>query len=69
MDEARRRPGAAAAGRTEAELVAVTRAKLLRSPVLLPTWGWIDDNSDSEDDEAKRSRLNPYGQRPTGAGG
>ena len=47
------------AGRTEAELVAVTRAKLLRSPVLLPTWGWIDDNSDGEDDEAKRSRLNP----------
>ena len=27
--------------------------------MLLPTWGWIDDNSDGEDDEAKRSRLNP----------
>ena len=31
-------------GRSEDDLVAVTRAKLLRSPVLLPTHGWIDDN-------------------------
>lgn len=47
------------AGRTEDDLVAITRAKLLRSPVLLPTHGWIDDNATGEDDDAKRSRLNP----------
>lgn len=46
-------------GRTEDDLVAITRAKLLRSPVLLPTHGWIDDNSPGEIDEAKQSRLNP----------
>ena len=31
-------------GRSEDDLVAATRAKLLRSPVLLPAHGWIDDN-------------------------
>ncbi|MFZ1410254.1 MAG: hypothetical protein WAS07_02215, partial [Micropruina sp.] len=36
------------AGLTESDLVASTRAKLLRSPVLLPTHGWPDT-----------SRLNP----------
>lgn len=46
-------------GRSEDDLVAVTRAKLLRSPVLLPTWGWIDDNPPGETDPAKTSRLNP----------
>ncbi|HEY3410924.1 MAG TPA: hypothetical protein VGK53_22385 [Propionicimonas sp.] len=46
-------------GRTEADLVAVTRAKLLRSPVLLPTHGWLDDNVPGEDNEELTSRLNP----------
>jgi len=46
-------------GRTEDDLVAVTRAKLLRSPVLLPTHGWIDDNPAGGDDETRKSRLNP----------
>ena len=46
-------------GRTEDDLVAFTRAKLLRSPVLLPTHGWLDDNPDGETDAALTSRLNP----------
>ncbi|HVK43770.1 MAG TPA: hypothetical protein VM429_02595 [Micropruina sp.] len=46
-------------GRTEDDLVAVTRAKLLRSPVLLPSHGWIDDNPEGEHDVARTSRLNP----------
>jgi hypothetical protein len=47
-------------GRTEADLVAVTRAKLLRSPVLLATHGWLDDNEPGVPPEAAlTSRLNP----------
>ncbi len=46
-------------GRTEDDLVALTRAKLQRSPVLLPTHGWIDDNPAGETDDDKTSRLNP----------
>jgi len=46
-------------GRTDADLVAITRAKLLRSPVLLPTHGWLDDNLDGERLDEKTSRLNP----------
>ncbi|KQY47622.1 hypothetical protein [Cellulomonas sp. Root137] len=46
--------------RTEADLVATTRAKLLRSPVLLATHGWLDDNEDGvEPDPELTSRLNP----------
>jgi len=47
-------------GRTEADLVAVTRAKLGRSPVLLPAHGWPDDNPEGEPPQvALSSRLNP----------
>ncbi|GEK21513.1 hypothetical protein [Cellulomonas xylanilytica] len=47
-------------GRTEADLVAVTRARLLRSPVLLATHGWLDDNPEGEEREDRlTSRLNP----------
>ncbi len=46
-------------GRTEADLVATTRAKLLRSPVLLATHGWLDDNEPGETEPEKTSRLNP----------
>ncbi len=47
-------------GRTEADLVAVTRARLLRSPVLLATHGWLDDNEPGvPPDAALTSRLNP----------
>jgi hypothetical protein len=50
-------------GRTEADLVASTRARLLRSPVLLATHGWPDDTPDdvpagTEPDPALTSRLN-----------
>ncbi len=47
-------------GRTEDDLVATTRAKYLRSPVLLPTWGWPDDTPEGADppDDAAKSRLN-----------
>lgn len=47
-------------GRTEADLVATTRARLLRSPVLLATHGWPDDNPEgAAHDPALSSRLNP----------
>ncbi|NUU16755.1 hypothetical protein HP550_05770 [Cellulomonas humilata] len=47
-------------GRTEADLVATTRAKLLRSPVLLATHGWLDDNPEGDEPvPALTSRLNP----------
>ena len=46
-------------GRTEDDLVAVTRAKLLRSPVLLATHGWLDDNEAGEHKPELTSRLNP----------
>jgi hypothetical protein len=45
-------------GRTENDLVATTRAKLLRSPVLLPAHGWLDDNAPGEDRPELRTRLN-----------
>lgn len=48
------------AGRTEADLVATTRARLLRSPVLLATHGWPDDNPDGVAPVPElTSRLNP----------
>lgn len=47
-------------GRTEADLVATTRARLLRSPVLLATHGWLDDNPEGEEPQERlTSRLNP----------
>lgn len=47
-------------GRTEADLVATTRARLLRSPVLLATHGWPDDNPAGEEPQERfTSRLNP----------
>ena len=48
-------------GRTTDDLVAATRAKLLRSPVLLPAHGWIDDNDPTTDIPRLKfsSRLNP----------
>ena len=47
-------------GRTEDDLVAATRAKLLRSPVLLPAHGWLDDNEPGEPRRPElTTRLNP----------
>ena len=47
-------------GRTEDDLVAATRAKLLRSPVLLPAHGWLDDNEPGQPDRPElTTRLNP----------
>jgi hypothetical protein len=47
-------------GRTENDLVAATRAKLLRSPVLLPAHGWLDDNEPGEPSRPElTTRLNP----------
>jgi hypothetical protein len=47
-------------GRTEDDLVAATRAKLLRSPVLLPAHGWLDDNEPGQPRRAElTTRLNP----------
>lgn len=47
-------------GRTENDLVAATRAKLLRSPVLLPAHGWLDDNEPGQPTRAElTTRLNP----------
>jgi hypothetical protein len=46
-------------GRTEDDLVAATRAKLLRSPVLLPAHGWLDDNEPGEARPELTTRLNP----------
>lgn len=48
------------AGRSEDDLVAATRSKLQRSPVLLPAHGWLDDNQPGQDrlDELT-TRLNP----------
>ena len=47
-------------GRTEDDLVAATRAKLLRSPVLLPAHGWLDDNEPGEPVRPElTTRLNP----------
>ncbi|WP_199424369.1 hypothetical protein [Actinotalea solisilvae] len=47
-------------GLTEADLVATTRARLLRSPVLLTTHGWPDENEEgAAPDPGLTSRLNP----------
>jgi hypothetical protein len=47
-------------GRSEDDLVAATRSKLQRSPVLLPAHGWLDDNKPGEARRDERtSRLNP----------
>ncbi len=47
-------------GRTENDLVAATRAKLLRSPVLLPAHGWLDDNEPGQPHRPElTTRLNP----------
>ncbi|HEX6886544.1 MAG TPA: hypothetical protein VF143_00445 [Candidatus Nanopelagicales bacterium] len=47
-------------GRTEDDLVAATRARLLRSPVLLPAHGWLDDNEPGQPHRDElTTRLNP----------
>ncbi len=48
-------------GRTQDDLVAATRSRLLRSPVLLAAHGWIDDNEPDADppDPTLTTRLNP----------
>jgi hypothetical protein len=48
-------------GRGEDDLVPTLRSKLSRTPVLLPTWGWPDDNAESTPNliPAKSTRLNP----------
>lgn len=46
-------------GRSEDDLVAATRAKLLRSPVLLPAHGWLDDNEEEPRRDELTTRLNP----------
>jgi hypothetical protein len=48
-------------GHTEAELGAVMRSRLQATPVLIPSWGWPDDNDPSGAtpyDPAKASQLN-----------
>jgi hypothetical protein len=47
-------------GRTEQDLVPVMRSRLNATPVMIPTWGWPDDN-DNPDlyDPDLASRLNP----------
>lgn len=47
--------------RDEDDLVPTLRAKLSRTPVLLPTWGWPDDNDDDTPNlfEGRSTRLNP----------
>ena len=49
-------------GRTIRDLVPVMRSRLQSVPVMLPTWGWPDDNDDDPTtavDPALTSRLNP----------
>lgn len=50
-------------GSNEAALVPSMRSRLVSTPVLLPTWGWPDDNDvlpdDATFDPQKASRLNP----------
>jgi hypothetical protein len=49
-------------GRTTADLMPVMRARLRSVPVLVPTWGWPDDNVPDAPqlfDPEKASRLNP----------
>jgi hypothetical protein len=50
-------------GLTLADLVPVMRNRLDDTPVLLPTWGWPDDNPEKtppdQRDETKSSRINP----------
>jgi hypothetical protein len=45
-------------GASEHDLVPVMRARLKRTPVMVPTWGWPDKNKEGERDPAKASRLN-----------
>ena len=50
------------AGHSEADITAVMRSRLRSIPVLLPTWGWPDDNDPTGAtpyDSAKATRLNP----------
>lgn len=47
-------------GRNKFDLRPVLRSKLNDAPVLVPTWGWPDENDPaSQPDATKRSRLNP----------
>ncbi|NMD47399.1 MAG: hypothetical protein GYA85_11630, partial [Propionibacterium sp.] len=46
-------------GLTVSNLVAGTRAKLLRTPVLLPTHGWPDARTEDTPGDEFSSRLNP----------
>jgi hypothetical protein len=49
-------------GKTEIDLVPVMRSRLESVPVLVPTWGWPDDNDPQRpelSDPTKTSRLNP----------
>lgn len=47
-------------GRTEADLVPVMRSRLHATPVMIPTWGWPDDNTNPDlYDPDLASRLNP----------
>lgn len=47
-------------GKTEIDLLPVMRSRLQSVPVLIPTWGWPDDNDPNQPfDPTKTSRLNP----------
>ena len=46
-------------GRTERDLLPVMRSRLSASPVMLPSWGWPDDNEGDGNDPALTTRLNP----------
>jgi hypothetical protein len=49
-------------GKTQLDLVPVMRSRLQSVPVLIPTWGWPDDNDPAHPeqfDPHKASRLNP----------
>jgi hypothetical protein len=48
-------------GRNKFDLRPVLRSKLGDSPVLVPTWGWPDDNDPeaAQPDPSKQTRLNP----------
>jgi hypothetical protein len=49
-------------GKTQLDLVPVMRSRLQSVPVLIPTWGWPDDNDPKHPeqfDPHKASRLNP----------
>jgi hypothetical protein len=46
-------------GKSDVDLVPVMRARLQDVPVMVPTWGWPNDNAAGEDLAEKKSRLNP----------